>query len=84
MTFWFLAERAEGFIYNQLERTGLDTKKKERITNLNQLGGTMLQASAGYGPGSAYGKICLSVRRSVCVLCGVFYSQYHNISRFYN
>ena len=53
---WYIAARAEDYIYDKLEKTGLESKKKERLSNLGQLGGTMLEASAAYGPGSAYGR----------------------------
>jgi len=43
-------------VYDKLQKTGLEARKYERLNVLGQLGGTMLEASAAYGPGSAYGK----------------------------
>ena len=57
--FHHTAARAEDFIYKNLNETGLSNAKKERLSNLSQLGGAMLEASAAYGPGSSYGNVQL-------------------------
>ena len=59
LLFHHIAARAEDFIYKNLNETGLSNAKKERLSNLSQLGGAMLEASAAYGPGSSYGNVQL-------------------------
>ena len=54
--YFILAVRYEDMFY-----THLDKKKRERITDVDQLGQTMIDAGNDFGPGTSYGRQSLSI-----------------------